>query len=106
MTFGKMLLWGGVGYIGYKLLTKKAQTYAPGDATAVQLVEAAKKHLDPLTLWELNVGAGGAVSLQGKRGDQIIQAQTFPNAAAALAWITKFPPAAPGGPAQVTFSRS
>lgn len=86
MSFGKLLLWGGAGYLGYKLLT--GSPYMAGDPKAVSLVEAAKARLDPMTNWEIGVQKAGPVTVVGKRNGQVVVSQTFPNQAAALSWIS------------------
>lgn len=84
----KWALIGGGAYLGIKALTGTTTPYAPGDANVAQLVEAAKVHLDWANQWTIAVEKTGAVALQGKRGDQIVQAMNFPSVAAALAWVT------------------
>lgn len=102
MSIGRLILWGGVGYIGYKLLTKKPATYMPGDVDAVKLVEAAKAHLDPATNWEIAFQKTGAVTVTGKRNGTIVTpTQTFPNRTTALAWVSAMP--ATGKIAQVAY---
>lgn len=99
MNFGKMLLLGAAGFLGYKLVTG-ASPYAAGDVSAAQLVEAAKQILDPAKQWTISALSTGAVSITTADGTT---SQQFPTVAAALAWINQGKPH--GGTANVTFYR-
>lgn len=90
MTFGKMLLWGGAGYLGYKLLTKDTSTYMPGDVAAQNLFIKAGLVLDPNKMWTITVAKNtGAVNIKTDDGTTN---QVFVNAQAAQAWLNTIPP--------------
>ena len=99
MNFGKLLLWGGVGYLGYKLLS--GGTFMPGDTTAVNLFTKAQSVLNPTKKWTITVASNtGAVNI--KTADGSVN-QVFTNAAAAQAWLNTM--TAHGQYVDVTYQR-
>ena len=88
MTLGKMILWGGAGYLGYKLLT--GGTFMPGDVVAQDLFVKAGTVLDPTKNWTITVAKNtGAVNIKTADGTTN---QVFVNAQAAQAWLNTIPP--------------
>lgn len=88
MNFGKILLWGGVGYLGYKMLS--GGTFMPGDQSAVDLFTTATQRLNPAKTWTITVAKNtGAVNIKTDDGTTN---QVFVNAQAAHAWLNTIPP--------------
>jgi len=101
MNITKLLLWGGAGYLGYKLLSKDTSTFLPGDAAVQQLYTTALAVLDPTKKWTINVATNtGAVAIQS--ADGTIN-QVFVSVAAAQAWLNTM--GAHGQFVDVTFNR-
>lgn len=90
MNWTKTLLYVGLGYLGYKALTKPAG--AAEDVGPTALLEAAKTYLDPATSWTVTTYyANAKVRIHGGNEDR-----TFNSAAEAIKWITIDGQAQPG----------
>lgn len=92
MSLLNWLLLGGVGYIGYKMVTGGAATTiaqaATGDISA--FVQEATRRLDPALSWTVYTSTN-YVGVTGTGVGSVTQKFTFTSLPAAWAWLMTLP---------------